>query len=104
MNIQKYFKYFFYYLYDMKIIISEKQLKGLFKSTDNQEIDEQDDPAAAQPESGTSSTQSGGQGYPEVGVWESGVGREGPGNQLGPTTWESIVGAKLTRGKANKLK
>ncbi len=88
----------------MKILISEKQLKGLFKSTDNQEIDEQDDPAAAQPESGTSSTQSGGQGYPEVGVWESGVGREGPGNQLGPTTWESIVGAKLTRGKANKLK
>jgi hypothetical protein len=104
LNIQKYFKYFFYYLYDMKILISEKQLKGLFKSTDNQEIDEQDDPAAAQPESGTSSTQSGGQGYPEVGVWESGVGREGPGNQLGPTTWESIVGAKLTRGKANKLK
>ena len=93
----------------MKILISEKQLKGLFKSTDNQEIDEQEideqeDAAAAQPESGTSATQSGGQGYPEVGVWESGVGREGPGNQLGPTTWESIVGAKLTRGKANKLK
>lgn len=88
----------------MKILISEKQLKGLIQKTENQDLDEQDDPAAAQPETGTSSTQSGGQGYPEVGVWESGVGREGPGNQIGPTKWADIVGAKLTRGKANKLK
>lgn len=88
----------------MKILISEKQLKGLIQKTENQDLDEQDDPAAAQPETGTSSTQSGGQGYPEVSVWESGVGREGPGNQIGVTKWADIVGAKLTRSKANKLK
>lgn len=88
----------------MKILISEKQLKGLIQKTENQDLDEQDDPAAAQPETGTSSTQSGGQGYPEVGVWESGIGREYPGNQIGVTKWADIVGAKLTRGKANKLK
>lgn len=67
----------------MKILISEKQLKGLIQNTDNQDIDEQEDPAAAQPEAGTSATQSGGQGYPEV------------------TKWEEIVGSKLTRGPAN---
>ena len=88
----------------MKILISEKQLKGLIQKTENQDLDEQDDPAAAQPETGTSSTQSGGQGYPEVGVWESGIARETPGNQIGVTKWADIVGAKLTRGKANKLK
>ena len=84
----------------MKILISEKELKGLFKSTDNQEIDEQEDAAAAQPESGTSATQSGGQGYPEVGVWESGVTR-GPANKIDNTPMEDRI---KERGKANKLK
>ena len=89
----------------MKMFISEKQLELIYSQRDgNQEIDEQEDTAAAQPETGTSDTQSGGQGYPEVGKWESGVGREGPGNQIGVTKWSDIVGAKLTRGKANKLK
>ena len=90
----------------MKILISEKQLKGLFKSTDNQEIDEQEagtDPEAAKPTAGTSSTQTGGKGYPEVGKWESGIER-GPANQIGVTKWVDVVGAKLNRGKANQLK
>jgi hypothetical protein len=84
----------------MKILISEKQLKGLFKSTDNQEIDEQEDAAAAQPETGTSDTQAGGQGYPEVGVWESGVTR-GPANKIDNSKMEDRI---KERGKANKLK
>lgn len=89
----------------MKIVLSEKQLENLLKTAVNQEVSEQDDPSAAQPSAGTSSTQSGGEGYPEVGVWNSGVGREGPANQIsGVTKWSDIVGAKLTRGKANQLK
>lgn len=89
----------------MKIVLSEKQLEKLIKTSVNQEVSEQDDPSAAQPSAGTSSTQSGGEGYPEVGVWESGVGRDGPANQISATTnWPTIVGSKLTRGKANKLK
>ena len=89
----------------MKIVLSEKQLEKLIKTSVNQEVSEQDDPSAAQPSAGTSATQSGGEGYPEVGVWESGVGRGGPANQTSATTnWSTIVGAKLTRGKANQLK
>jgi hypothetical protein len=41
--------------------------------------------------------------YPETGKWESGVTR-GPGNQIGVTKWEDVVGSTLTRGKANPLK
>ena len=74
----------------MKIIISEKQYKKLIKS-----IDEQD--------TATSTPSSGGQGYPEVGKWESGVTR-GPANQVGITKWADVVGSKLNRGKANQLK
>ena len=89
----------------MKLLINEKQLKAILsKEVSQEEMEEQEDPTAAQPDTGTSDTQSGGQGYPEVGKWESGVGREGPANQIGPTKWTDIVGAKLTRGKANKLK
>jgi hypothetical protein len=76
----------------MKIIISEKQYKRLIKN-----IDEQDATA------GTTTPTSGGQGYPEVGKWESGVTR-GPGNQIGLTKWSDIVGSLLKRDKANKLK
>ena len=69
----------------MKIVLSEKQLEKLIKSSVNQEVSEQDDPAAAEPSAGTSATQSGGEGYPEV------------------TTWSGIVGSKLARGVANPL-
>lgn len=64
---------------------------------------EQGEPPAAEPEKGTSDKQAGGQGYPEVGKWESGVTR-GPGNQVGVTKWADVVGSKLTRGKGNPLK
>lgn len=86
-------------------MISEKQLKHIVsKKVENQEIDEQDsNPADAQPTAGTSSTQSGGQGYPEVGKWESGVKR-GSANQIGVTKWSDIVGSTLVRGKSNPLK
>ena len=64
---------------------------------------EQGETPAAEPEKGTSDKQAGGQGYPQVGKWESGVTR-GPGNQVGVTKWADVVGSKLTRGKANPLK
>lgn len=85
----------------MRMVINEKQLK-LILSTENQELGEQGD-VASEPSAGTSSTQAGGQGYPEVGKWESGLTR-GPANQIGVTKWADIVGANLKRGKANPLK
>jgi hypothetical protein len=66
-------------------------------------LQEQGETPAAEPEKGTSDKQSGGQGYPEVGKWESGVTR-GPGNQVGVTKWADVVGSKLTRGHGNQLK
>ena len=83
------------------MVINEKQLK-LILSTENQDIEEQEE-VATEPSAGTSSTQSGGQGYPEVGKWESGIER-GPANQIGVTKWADIVGANLKRGKSNPLK
>ncbi len=84
----------------MKLVISEKQLQLLLSKRNNdQEIEEQD----SEPSSGTSDTQSGGEGYPEVGKWESGVER-GSANQIGVTKWSDVVGSKLERGKANPLK
>lgn len=53
--------------------------------------------------SSSSSSNSTPEGYPEVGHWESGVTR-GADNQIGNTKWSDIVGSKITRGKANKLK
>ena len=89
----------------MDLIINEKQLKHLVSNGfDNQEIKEQDvDPTAAQPTAGTSTTQSGGQGYPEVGKWESGVTR-GPANQIGTNKYADVVSATLKRSKSNPLK
>jgi hypothetical protein len=66
-------------------------------------LQEQAEAPAAEPEKGTSDKQSGGQGYPAVGKWESGVTR-GPANQVGVTKWADVVGSKLTRGHANPLK
>ena len=87
----------------MKIIISEKQY-GLIlgQKKRSQDVEEQDDPTAAEPTPGTSSSGNK-EGYPEVGKWESGVTR-GPANQIGVTKWSDIVGSTLVRGKANKLK
>ena len=84
----------------MKVSLSEKQYKTLKSMV---EQDTTSSPTDAQPSAGTSDTQSGGQGYPQVGKWESGLQR-GPGNQIGVTTWDDVVGSKLTRGKANPLK
>lgn len=87
----------------MKIVITEKQYDLLIGNIETSDIDEQsDDPAAAQPTAGTSSSGSK-EGYPEVGKWESGVTR-GPSNQVGVTKWSDVVGSTLTRGKANQLK
>ena len=66
-------------------------------------LQEQAEAPAAEPEKGTSDKQSGGQGYPAVGKWESGVTR-GPANQIGVTKWSDIVGSVLKRGKSNSLK
>jgi hypothetical protein len=83
----------------MKIQISERQYELLLGQTKTpKQIEEQPDPSAAQPSAGTSSSGSK-QGYPEVGKWESGTGREGPANQIGVTKWSDIVGSKVSRNK-----
>ena len=88
----------------MKIGLSKKQYNRILTYvSENEEIREDGEVPAAEPEAGTSSKQSGGQGYPEVGKWESGIER-GPANQIGVTKWADIVGANLKRGKANPLK
>lgn len=84
----------------MDVLLTERQLSELKKLL---EQDATADPAAQAPTAGTSSKQAGGQGYPEVGKWESGVTR-GPANQVGITKWADVVGSKLNRGKANQLK
>jgi hypothetical protein len=82
----------------MKLGLTDKQYNNLLSL-----LQEQAEPPPAEPEKGTSDKQAGGQGYPQVGKWESGVTR-GPGNQIGITKWADVVGAKLNRGKANQLK
>ena len=81
----------------MNLYFTKKQILSL------SEQDATADPTAQAPTAGTSSKQSGGQGYPEVGKWESGIER-GPANQVGVTKWADVVGSKLTRGKSNQLK
>ena len=87
----------------MKLALSEKQYKHLLTLISETELSEQAEPPASEPEKGTSDKQAGGQGYPQVGKWESGVTR-GPGNQVGVTKWADVVGSKLTRSKGNQLK
>jgi hypothetical protein len=92
----------------MNLSLTERQLTNLIKHSVNKrlEVDEQDassDSTAAQPTAGTSAKQSGGQGYPVVGKWESGIER-GADNQISVTKWSDVVGSKLTRGHANPLK
>ena len=81
----------------MDLCFTKKQILSL------SEQDATADPAAQAPTAGTSDKQAGGQGYPEVGKWESGIER-GPANQVGVTKWADVVGSKLKRGKANQLK
>ena len=85
----------------MRLGLTQKQLQLIVKES-KKEVKEQETPAAP-PSAGTSSTQSGGQGYPQVNKWESGVTR-GAGNQVGVTKWSDVVGNSLKRGKANPLK
>ncbi len=87
----------------MKLALSEKQYNHLLTVISEMELIEQSEPPPSEPETGTSGKQAGGQGYPDVGKWESGVTR-GPANQVGVTKWADVVGAKLTRSKANQLK
>jgi hypothetical protein len=84
----------------MQLVITEKQLKKLSSQfIAFQDVKEEDDPAAAAPDAGTSSD-----GEKKTGAtkWESGVTR-GPGNQIGVTKWSDTVGSSLKRGKANPL-
>jgi len=88
----------------MKIIISERQLKLILGK--EEDVEEQIDPAAAQPEAGTSSSGEK-EGYPEVSTWSDIVGSKltrGPANQIAVTKWSDTVGANLNRGPANQLK
>ena len=87
----------------MKLYLSEKQIANLVSVLHEDDAAATDSSGGATPNPGTSATQSGGAGYPAVDKWESGVTR-GPGNQVGVTKWADVVGAKLTRGKANPLK
>ena len=96
---------------DMKVVITERQLKKLLNKGKEIEIKE-DDPVAAGaaaeaiPKTGASDSQSGGQGYPEVSTWESVVGsklQRGAANQIKNTNWSDIVGTTLSRDAANQL-
>lgn len=91
----------------MKLQIDEKQFNRLISKSKKDITEDETGPPAgvpsATPTAGTSSSQSGGQGYPAVGKWESGVTR-GPANQVGVTKWSDIVGSVLKRGKSNPLK
>jgi hypothetical protein len=76
----------------MHLVITEKQLKKLSSQLIAfQDVKEEDDPAAAAPEAGTSSD-----GANKTGAtkWESGATR-GPGNQIGVTKWSDVVGSTL---------
>lgn len=98
----------------MDLLITERQLKLLLSKEITEQPSEAPEtptgpdtttgpaPDSTAPESGTSDTQSGGSGYPNVDKWESGATR-GPGNQISVTKWSDVVGSSLTRGKANPL-
>lgn len=84
----------------MNLRITEEQFKTIIKKQSEVSEEVEVDP---EPTDGTSTTQAGSDGYPEVGKWESGVTR-GSANQIGNTKWSDVVGASLKRDKANKLK
>ena len=89
----------------MDLLLTEKQLDLILSKVIREQAAGTPEAASdAAPSTGTSSSSAGGgQGYPEVDKWESGVTR-GPGNQVGVTKWSDIVGASLKRSKGNPLK
>lgn len=74
-------------------------IKELFSENTDTDMKEQTD-LSSEP---STAQNSGSEGYPQVGKWESGITR-GPANQLGVTKWSDIVGQTLKRGHANPLK
>ena len=91
----------------MKIMLSEKQLKTLLTTYKEEDVEEQVDMSDAEPTSGASNTQSGGEGYPEVTTWSEIGGSKvsrGAANQIALTKWSDIVGSTLKRDVANQLK
>lgn len=92
----------------MKIALTEKQLKSIAtRLTSETEIGEQDEPVSAEPKTGASEKQKGGDGYPEVSTWSDIVGSKvtrGPANQIANTKWSETVGASLSRDSDNQLK
>lgn len=89
----------------MRLVITEKQLRGIIKSAEMKEQDATEtapsSPEATSTDTETPSADSGGT-YPSVTKWESGVTR-GPANQISVTKWSDIVGNTIKRGKSNPL-
>ena len=97
----------------MQLVITEKQLRGIIKSSEVKEQEASSTPPETTttpdmaPSGGSSSdgggdAASGGTGYPSVTKWESGATR-GPANQVAVTKWSDIVGNTIKRGKSNPL-
>jgi hypothetical protein len=94
----------------MRLVITEKQLRGIIKSGEVKEQDATTPPSSpdtssepsSTPSTGDGETGGGGSGYPSVTKWESGVTR-GAGNQVGITKWSDVVGNTINRGKSNPL-
>jgi hypothetical protein len=91
----------------MRLVITEKQLRGIIKSGEVKEQEASATPpeAPSAPDSssdGGGDTGGGGTGYPSVTKWESGATR-GPANQVAVTKWSDIVGNTIKRGKSNPL-
>jgi hypothetical protein len=87
----------------MDLLLTEKQLKLILSKEVTEQVPGTPDAAAnAKPDTGISKISGGGQGYPGVEKWESGVTR-GPGNQIGVTKWSDVVGSSIKRGKGNPL-
>jgi hypothetical protein len=70
------------------------QILKLYTQTNNEELGEQD--AAA-----TTTSSTGGQAYPTVTKWETGLTRSHANTIDDKVTWRSLY--KITRGKANTL-
>lgn len=94
----------------MRLVITEKQLRGIIKSGEVKEQEASTPEAPSTPDSAPSMDSSssggdaggGGTGYPSVTKWESGATR-GPANQVAVTKWSDIVGNTIKRGKSNPL-
>lgn len=91
----------------MKVAITEKQLKSITsKISPKMDVEEQEKTDSGKPKSGANAVQFGGEGYPEVTTWDEIVGSKisrGPANQLANTTWADTPGEQPERGPANQL-